>query len=148
MNTRHCLDVAQRLNTLLQRELGEGVDPLRLMHDPLYARDVLLVCQAHRNRELQALAGEWRKALTEPESRRPEEGTQLARRVFAASGYGSSRFGPDQPGFFHSQAGTPNPTMGTDSTGFGSDTGASPLPMPEVARRPAWYSPARWFGRR
>lgn len=145
MNTPRCLELAQRLNVLLRRELGEGVDASRLMHDALYARDVLLVCQAHRNLELQALAAEWRKALAEPEARQPDAGTQLARRVFGGAGYGSSRFGPDQPGFFHSQAGPP---AAADSTGFGPDTGAVPLPVPRPQQRPAWYSPSRWFGRR
>lgn len=51
---RHHL--AQRMSALLQRELGEGIDARRMVSQPLYARDVLLVCQALHGTELPELA--------------------------------------------------------------------------------------------
>jgi hypothetical protein len=154
MNSPRCLEIAERMNLLLKRELGEGVDALRLMRDALYARDVLLVCAAHRNAELPQLARAWREALAEAEPAATATGTRLAKRVFSDSaldaGYGSSRFGPDQPGFFHSQAGglgvhSQAGAPAATASGFGDST---MRPMPTIARRPAWYSPARWFGSR
>ncbi|MCE2915885.1 MAG: hypothetical protein ACOVOT_00860 [Rubrivivax sp.] len=138
MNSRRCLQIAERMNLLLKRDLGEGVDGLRLMHDALYARDVLLVCESHRHGDLPGLARQWREALAEVEPLPQPGGTRLASRVF-----GHSRFGSDQPGFFHSQAGGLN--SGADSTGFGLDSTMTPMP---AHRPPAWYSPARWFGSR
>jgi hypothetical protein len=62
MNKRLCLTIAGRIDSALQRELGEGIDLARMLSDPLYQRDVLLVCQAQGAPELTAMAGEFRDA--------------------------------------------------------------------------------------
>ena len=54
--------IAESIGRLLERDLGEGVDARRMLNDPLYARDVLLVCEAERGSELHALARQFRKA--------------------------------------------------------------------------------------
>ncbi|MDP3084415.1 MAG: hypothetical protein Q8N44_12115 [Rubrivivax sp.] len=46
MNTTERLQIASRIHQRLRRELGQGIDAERLLADRLYARDVLLVCQA------------------------------------------------------------------------------------------------------
>jgi hypothetical protein len=66
MNTRHCLKIAERMDALLLPELGQGVDSLRMVAEPLYARDVLLVCDAMPGTELAQLARQYRVAATEP----------------------------------------------------------------------------------
>ena len=63
MNTRRCLKIAARMNGLLKNELGQGVVPARMLSEPLYARDVLLVCEAMRGSELAALAARFRRAV-------------------------------------------------------------------------------------
>jgi hypothetical protein len=54
--------IALRMSVLLQRELGQGIDPLRMLAQPLYARDVLLVCDALQGSDLQMLAEQFRQA--------------------------------------------------------------------------------------
>jgi len=61
MNSR--LQLATRIHFLLLRELGEGIRIERLLRDRLYTRDVLLVCDAVKSRELNALATRFRDAL-------------------------------------------------------------------------------------
>ena len=60
LSLRH--KIAQRLDVLLLRELGLGIDPLRMLAQPLYARDVLLVCDALRGSDLAMLAQQFRDA--------------------------------------------------------------------------------------
>ena len=54
------LKIAQRINLLLQRELAQGIDVPRMLAQPLYARDVLLVCDAVRGSDLALLAQQFR----------------------------------------------------------------------------------------
>jgi hypothetical protein len=60
------LQIAQRIDTGLKREIGAGVDLRRLLAQPLYARDVLLVCDALQGTELAALSAQFRQAAAEP----------------------------------------------------------------------------------
>lgn len=62
MDTARCQELAERLHALLLQRLGMGLDTRRMLHEPLYARDVLLVCAAHPGTELAALAWEYRDA--------------------------------------------------------------------------------------
>ena len=54
------LKIAQRINLLLQHELAQGIDVPRMLAQPLYARDVLLVCDAVRGSDLALLAQQFR----------------------------------------------------------------------------------------
>jgi hypothetical protein len=54
------LKIAQRIHELLQRELAQGIEVPRMLAQPLYARDVLLVCDAVRGSELATLAQQFR----------------------------------------------------------------------------------------
>jgi hypothetical protein len=90
MNTRRCLKIANRMHTLLQRELGLGLDPQRMLADQRYARDVLLVCDAMREHELATLSPRFRRAmLAEPEDPHALRG----RSGFSASRFLGSLFG-------------------------------------------------------
>ena len=98
MNTRRCFKIASRINTLLVRELGEGVDAERMVADVRYARDVLLVCDAMRDHELATLSPRFRRAvLAEPDDPNALRG----RSGFSASRFLGSLFGTpstlDQP---------------------------------------------------
>jgi hypothetical protein len=90
MNTRRCLKISIRMNGLLRRELGEGIEPARMLADPLYARDVLLVCDALRGSELAELAARLRRAMAaESDASGPP-----SQSGFSASRFLGSIFGP------------------------------------------------------
>lgn len=91
MHTRHCLKIADRIHLLLVREIGQGLDRQRMVKEPLYARDVLLVCDAMRHTDAPFLAGHFRRAAAVP-----DEATGAAAQktgAFSASRFLSSLFG-------------------------------------------------------
>jgi hypothetical protein len=59
------LQLATRIHYALLRELGHGIDVGRLLKHPLYARDVLLVCDTCTGNDLQRLAKAFRGAMQE-----------------------------------------------------------------------------------
>jgi hypothetical protein len=65
MDKRLCLKIARRINTLLTESLGEGVQVQRMVDEPLYARDVLLVCESLGGEEFTKLARMFRQARME-----------------------------------------------------------------------------------
>ena len=81
--------IAQSISSLLERELGQGVDARRMINDPMYARDVLLVCKAHPGSELDELAQRFRKA---PAFRMRDPAPP------AAGGVPTTRLDPSRPG--------------------------------------------------
>ena len=87
MDTRRCLKIADRINALLVAELGQGIDRQRMVAEPLYARDVLLVCDAIRG-DLSSLAQHFRSAATEL----PAEATAASARARESTGFSASRF--------------------------------------------------------
>ena len=91
MNARRCLRIAQRIDVLLARELGEGIDTERMLADALYARDVLLVCDAMREHELATLSPRFRHAMeSEPH---PDDAPRPKASGFSPSNFLSSLFG-------------------------------------------------------
>jgi hypothetical protein len=58
--------LASRIQLLLFRELGEKIVIDRLLTNDLYARDVLLACEATRKDELVTLAQRFRHAAPRP----------------------------------------------------------------------------------
>jgi hypothetical protein len=71
MHTRHCLKLADRIHALLERELGQGIERARLLAEPLYARDVLLVCDALLATDGPLLARAFRRAAAAPDESQP-----------------------------------------------------------------------------
>jgi hypothetical protein len=67
MHHRHCLKIAERIHLLLVRELGQGLERQRMLHEPLYARDVLLVCDAMRHTDAPYLARHFRRSAASPD---------------------------------------------------------------------------------
>jgi hypothetical protein len=66
------LQLAQRIHQLLLREIDHAIEVERLLTDPRYARDVLLVCDAVPGGELQPLVSLFREA-SHPVSGQPDE---------------------------------------------------------------------------
>jgi hypothetical protein len=57
------LQLATRIHYALLRELGHGIEIGRFLKQPLYARDVLLVCDACSGNDLPRLARAFRGAM-------------------------------------------------------------------------------------
>jgi hypothetical protein len=55
------LQIATKIHFFLMRELGKGIDVEKMLQQPRYARDVLLVCDACRGTELADLANAYRQ---------------------------------------------------------------------------------------
>ena len=85
MHTRHCLKIADRIHVLLVREIGQGLERQRMVREPRYARDVLLVCDALRHTVAPLLARHFRRSAASPD----EAELAAARK---ASGFSASRF--------------------------------------------------------
>lgn len=116
MNPRRCLKIASRISALLQRELGQGVDATRMLSEPMYARDVLLVCEAMEGSELAELAPAFRAALA--------AATDPAAGGAPPAGFSASRF---LNSLFAASTGSP----------------ASTLDAPPALRRRGWFGRSR-----
>jgi hypothetical protein len=82
-STNRRLQLATRIHYALLRAIGTGIDVGRLLKQPLYARDVLLVCEAcGDSHDLRRLAAAFRGA-----SLAAEDGG-----VAGASGFGASQW--------------------------------------------------------
>jgi hypothetical protein len=91
MTTR--LQIATRIHFLLMKELGEGIRIERMLRERLYARDVLLVCDAIREPELNSLAKEFREADARPKYDSPQAAAWAA----DTSGFGMTVPPQDKP---------------------------------------------------
>ena len=60
------LKIAQNLYEALLREIGHAIEIERLLSEPRYARDVLLVCDACPAGDLRALAAQFRACAPMP----------------------------------------------------------------------------------
>ncbi len=65
MNRTRCLKIADRIHTWLLQELGQGIERERMLADPLYARDVLLVCDAYVGTPMPILSAHFRTAAAD-----------------------------------------------------------------------------------
>ena len=93
--SRLCLHLADRIHASLVREIGQGVDRQRLLREPLYARDVLLVCDALRQSALPDLAQQFRQALVDLDEAAATAAS--SRKGFSASSFFNSIFGQPAP---------------------------------------------------
>ncbi len=123
MNRSHQLRIASRVHALLQRELGQGIDVVRMSDEPLYARDVLLVCDALHVAEAAQLAEAFRKATIEPAEETAAPAAQAETSGFRPSRFLGSIFGV---------------LTGPPSTLSDASTLRPAVPPPRRARR--------WFG--
>ena len=87
------LQLAHRIHQLLLREIDHAIEVERLLADPLYARDVLLVCDAVPGGELAPLAALFRD-VSWPTPRLPQgpgHAPQDTEWGLDTSGFGVSR---------------------------------------------------------
>lgn len=130
MNSRRCLQIADRIDVLLQARLGRGIDLQRMLGDPLYRRDVLLVCDAHRGDELAELALRFREASVAAEAVAEDPAP-------SPSDWGGSTSG----GFASSQSDAFRPSQPVSSS-LPPDGAAAHRQLQRRAR--AWHALARW----
>ncbi len=87
--------IAARIHQLLLLQVDHAIDVAQLLNDPLYARDVLLVCDACPSSELVALSRQFREADAEPALAGPHSpGHALQANEWA---HDTSGFGVSQP---------------------------------------------------
>jgi hypothetical protein len=120
------LQLAQRIHQLLLREIDHAIEVERLLADPRYARDVLLVCEAVPGGELQPLVRLFRDTSqpatgpAEPPGHAPQP----------------NEWGRDTSGFGVTQ---PPPVPTPSSTRRASDSEPAPLePRPRRSWLPRW----------
>ena len=122
------LQLAQRIHQLLLREIDHAIEVERLLADPRYARDVLLVCEAVPGGELQPLASLFRQA-SRPVSGQPEEPGHAPQ---------ANEWGRDTSGFGVTQ---PPPMPSTGGNRRASDSEPAPLDAPRRGWLPRWRDP-------
>ena len=139
MNTRRCLKIAGRINALLVREMGQGIDPARMLAEPLYARDVLLVCEALPGSELAELAPRFRLALKAVEANQEASAGQ-------PSGFSPSRF---LNSLFGHSTGSPAHTLDTPEATETRETRETPdaQSSADAPGSAAGKRARSWFGR-
>jgi hypothetical protein len=165
MDPQPRLQIAERINAQLLLQLDLGVDPRRMLTEPLYLRDVLLVCDAHPGSELATLARQYRaelaalaaaraakdqpavaaaapaKAAPAPARSRPEAVRPAQQRSamsrFSMSLFGASIFG----GSLFEGTIFGGSRRASPETDFGGDTARNEAP------RAPWFSPSRWLRR-
>ena len=150
MDTSRLFRIANRIHLLLLKELGQGIDVQRLLNERLYARDVLLVCDAQPGTDLASLALHFRHTRAALAEAARTAG--MAREV--PSGFShtlSSLFGHDfeivqphahAPAFVDSAFRLKPPARSAPAAKPG------PAPRPVAGHPPprSRFSPARWIG--
>jgi hypothetical protein len=125
MNLQRCLTIADRIHCLLQAELDQGIDTQRMVADPLYARDVLLVCEGFVTGDLPHLARQFRSAVVAP----PADARAAVPPPAAVAAARPARESGRLSDFFNSIFG---PSTAPPST-------LEPPPAPPAARRPTGH---------
>ncbi len=129
--------IAERMQELLMRQIGHSIDLVELLENPLYARDVLLVCDACAGSELMALSARFRSAGLPPA---PTSATSPASAARA-----STLPAPPRPPGHAQQAND----WSRDTSGFGVSQpppvpgrrrDAAPAEAPNPERRRSWLS--------
>ena len=121
------LQLAQRIHQLLLREIDHAIEVERLLADPRYARDVLLVCDAVPGGELQPLVSLFREA-SRPAAGQPDDPGHAPQ---------PNDWGRDTSGFGMTQP-PPMSGAGAGSARRASDSEPAPLDSPRRTWLPRW----------
>ncbi len=128
------MQLAQRIHQLLLREIDHAIEVERLLADPRYARDVLLVCEAVPGGELVPLAALFREA-SRPTAGQPDEPGHAPQ---------PNDWSRDTSGFGVSQPPPmPNTVPGAMPGGSRRASDSEPMPLAEPRRNwlPRWREP-------
>ena len=122
------LQLAQRIQQLLLRDIDHAIEVERLLFDPRYARDVLLVCEAVPGGELVPLAALFREASRPLAGRHQDPGHTPQ----------TTDWGRDSSGFDVTQ---PPPLPAAGGSRRASDSEPAPLETPRRSWLPHWRGP-------
>ncbi len=125
------LQLAQRIHQRLLQEIDHAIEVERLLAEPRYARDVLLVCEAIPGGELAALAALFRESGQPPHPGRTPQPNDWSRDT---SGFGVSQPPPMTP--------PPGPPGASRRA---SDS--EPTPLDSKPPRRSWLPPWRDSGK-
>ena len=124
------MQLAQRIHQMLLREIDHAIEVERLLADPRYARDVLLVCESVPGGELVPLAALFREASRPTAGQ--AQGPGLAPQANDWS-RDTSGFGVTQP--------PPMPNTIPGGSRRASDSESAPLAEPRRGWPPRWRDP-------
>lgn len=130
------MQLAQRIHQLLLREIDHAIEVERLLADPRYARDVLLVCEAVPGGELVPLAALFREA-----SRAEQHHDDAPGYMPQSNDWGrdTSGFGVSQPPPISGPAPLQAPSPGSGRRA--SDSEPAPLDARPRSWLPRWRAP-------
>ena len=123
------LQLAQRIQALLARDIEHTIEVDRLLADPRYARDVLLVCEAVPGGELVPLAALFRDASRQVPGQHQAPGHAPQHNDW---GRDTSGFGVSQP------PPMPGAPAGPAATRRASDSEPAPLAPQRRSWLPRW----------
>ncbi len=145
MDTSRLFRIANRIHLLLLKELGQGIDVQRLLNERLYARDVLLVCDAQPGTDLASLALHFRHTRAALAAAAPGTGGTPAEAPGSFGHTLSSLFGHE---FEIAQAATQAPAFVDSAFRLKPRARPAAAPRPVAGHPPprSRFSPVRWLG--
>lgn len=137
MDTPRCQELADRLHAQLLQQLGMGLDATRMLHEPLYARDVLLVCAAHPGSELARLAWAFRDAAAPTPAATPLQPRPVpAPTTRTGARAPLQRQGGDRASAVRASPAAAAPERATGQQDSQTDTASGSQPPAQAARSP------------
>jgi hypothetical protein len=128
------LRIATRIHFGLKQWLGEGIDVEVMLRQPDEAREILFVCQASGNAELQSLARQWAEARGElKKPSRPRSTSERSLPKTTAK--------PAAP----RAAAKQDLAWARDTSGFGITQPAELEPPQAETTGARWHKPSSWL---
>lgn len=134
MSTPAELRIATRIHFGLKQWLGEGIDVEVMLRQPDEAREILFVCQASGNAELQSLARQWAEARGELKKASRPRSTSERPVPKAAAKPVAARAAAQQ-----------DLAWARDTSGFGITQPAELEPPEPEATGARWHKPSSWL---
>jgi len=131
------LRIATRIHFGLKQWLGEGIDVEAMLRQPDEAREILFVCQASGNADLQSLARQWLAASGERKKASRPRPAQPAEQKTAPKT-------PQKPAATRASA-KQDLAWARDTSGFGVTQPAELSPPEPDTTGARWHKPSSWL---
>lgn len=138
MSTPAELRIATRIHFGLKQWLGEGIDVEVMLRQPEEAREILFVCQASGQPELESLARQW--AVARPEAKKASRPRVVPDRPVPTSPPKASTK-PAAP----RAAAKQDLAWAQDTSGFGITQPAELEPAQPETTGASWHKPSSWL---
>ncbi|KQU74978.1 MULTISPECIES: hypothetical protein [unclassified Rhizobacter] len=139
MSTPAELRIATRIHFGLKQWLGEGIDVEVMLRQPDEAREILFVCQASGNAELQSLARQWADASTERKKAARPRTTVDKPAARTAAPKAPEKTTPARA------AARQDLAWARDTSGFGITQPAELAPPEPDTAGARWHKPSSWL---